>query len=238
MQQRFRLDPRRPAIYLALGLGVAGCYAGAPGRVVPAGAAPTTIEQVRDWVAPTAPTGHHLYRFTWRFRDELSSAGGRGSVRIAAPDTLRFDVAGPLGAGKAAALLVNNEPQWVEPRDAIEKLVPNYPLMWALFGVAQPPPEGAELRGLSDGRVTAWQYVAGADTVEYARTAGPDGRFTAEVRQAGKVVGRVETRLNGGGDPVSSRLTVPSVPARLDITFTASTRPPGFPSETWTPPQP
>ncbi len=238
MRQRFRVDPRRSAAYLAGAVLGAGCAAGAPARLVPAGASPVPISQVQSWVAPSAPTTYQLHRFTWRFRDEVSSAGGRGSVRIAPPDSLRFDVAGPLGSGKSAAVVVGEAAQWAQPEDAVKKLVPSYPLMWAMMGIARMPAPGAELRGLAEGNTTAWQYVNGADTVAYARTAGNPVRFVAEVRQGEKIVGRAESKLRPDGTPISARLTVPSVPARLDLTFTASTRPSAFAPETWTPPAP
>lgn len=236
MRQRFSLDQRRLAIYLALGVG--GCTGQRVAPILPVAAVPVSLEQVRGWVRPTVPTIYRLHRFKWQFVDDRSAAGGRGSVRIAPPDSFRLDVAGPLGAGKAAAVVVGAAPAWTEPPDAIARLVPNYPLMWAMFGVARMPDSGAALRGLSDDRTTAWQYVLGADTVEYARVSGTPIRFSAEVREAGKVVGRAEARLNEDGTPISSRLTVPSVPARLDITFTQGTRPTALPPETWRPPQP
>ena len=62
-----------------------------------------------------------------------------GSARVAPPDSLRFDVAGPFGAGAAAAAVIGDQPLWAEPPDAVKKLVPNYPLMWAMFGIARQP---------------------------------------------------------------------------------------------------
>ena len=72
--------------------------------------------------------------------------------------------------------MVGEQPLWVEPPDAIQKMVPNYPLMWAMFGVARLPKDGASLRGLADGQVTAWQYADATDTTEYVRTAGSPGQ--------------------------------------------------------------
>src|ERR671929_1105626 len=146
MPQRFFVDRGVRVAYLALTL--AGCKS-APGAVVPAGAAPVSREQVGQWVAATLPREHRLHRFKWLFQDERSSAGGRGSARVAPPDSLRFDVAGPFGSNPAAAAVVGDRPLWTEPPDAIRKLVPNYPLMWAMFGVAEMPGDGAELRGFS-----------------------------------------------------------------------------------------
>ena len=187
-------------------------------------AAPVSREQVGQWVATTVPPENRLHRFKWLFQDERSSAGGRGSARIAPPDSLRFDVAGPFGSGAASAAVVGEQPLWAEPPDAVKKLVPNYPLMWAMFGVARLPEPGDSLRGVSDGDVVAWQYAGPTDTVSYVRTAGKTGKLTAEVRHAGKVVGRAETTLDANGAPLKARLVVPSVPAKLDLTFLSTAR--------------
>lgn len=223
MAQRLLID--RPARLAYLGLALAGlACGGAPGSVVPAAAEPVSREQVAEWVRGTQPTARRLHRFKWLFRDDNSSAGGRGSARIAPPDSMRFDVAGPFGSGAASAAVVGEQPLWAEPPDAVSKLVPNYPLMWGMFGVARPPDPGADLHGLSDGDVTAWRYVEAGDTVEYVRTEGKPTRMVTQVRRAGEVVGRAETTLDSTGAPLTARLTVPSVPARLDLTFLSTTQ--------------
>jgi hypothetical protein len=226
----------RRALLLYVALAVSGCHA-APGAVVPEGATPVNREQVSQWVSNTIPPGHRLHRFKWLFQDERSSAGGRGSARIAPPDSLRFDVAGPFGTGASSAVVIGNHPLWVQPPDAIKKLVPNYPLMWAMFGVARMPEDDAKLRGLNHDGVTSWQYAGPTDTIDYLRSAGRSGRLVAEVRQAGKVVGRAETTLDSAGRPIKSRLTVPSVPAKLDLTFLSTTQVP-FASDIWAPRKP
>ncbi len=233
ISQQFLVDRRGLLSYLAVIL-VAGC-GGAPGPVVPIGAAPVSAEQVAAWVRPTVPANPLLLRFKWLFRDDRSSAGGRGSARVEPPDSLRFDVAGPFGSNASAAAVVGDSALWTDPDDAIKKLVPNYPLMWALVGVARMPGDGAELLGLSAGSTTAWRYVRGADTIEYSRTGGSAGRFIAEVRENGKLIGRAETQLGPDGMPRSSRLTVPTVPARLDLTFLSSTRVEPFAPSIWLP---
>jgi hypothetical protein len=229
MPQRFFVDRAVRLAYLPLLL--AGCHA-APGAVVPAGAAPVSRAQVGQWVEATVPRANRLHRFKWLFQDERSSAGGRGSARIAPPDSLRFDVAGPFGSNPAAAAVVGDRSLWTEPPDAVKKLVPNYPLLWALLGIARLPENGAELRGVTQGDVTAWQYAGAADTVSYARTGGPHGKLVAEVRHGGKVVGRAETTLDSTGAPLTSRLVVPSVPAKLNLTFLSTARA-DFAPEIW-----
>jgi hypothetical protein len=229
-----RLDRRFLLVYLAC-LGT-GCRS-EPGTVVPAGAEPVTLDQVAQWVALTTPSDPRLHRFKWLFKDERASAGGRGSARVAPSDSLRFDVAGPFGSGAASAVVVGDRAVWTEPPDAIARMVPNYPLMWAMFGVARMPVEGVSLRGLSKGEVTAWQYAGATDTVDYLRRTGNPVRFVATVRQGGQLIGRAESELAPDGRPLKARLTVPSAPAQLDLTFLSST-PASFAPDIWLPPKP
>jgi hypothetical protein len=207
----------------------------APGPLVPEATGPVTGAQVADWVRSTVPAKPSLIRFKWLFRDDNSSAGGRGSARIAPPDSLRFDVSGPFGSNPSAAAVVGDSALWVQPEDAIKKLVPNYPLMWALLGVARMPAEGATLRGSSQGDRTVWEYAVGADTIAYVRTSGSAERLFAEVREAGELIGRVETTLGADGALKASRLTVPSAPARLDITFLSAAPADSFAADVWRP---
>jgi hypothetical protein len=216
---------------------LAGCRV-ALAPLAPAGMVPVSREQVAGWVQPTVPADPRLLRFKWLFRDERSSVGGRGSARIAPPDSLRFDVAGPLGSNPAAAAVVGDSALWVRPEDAVKKLVPNYPLMWALLGIARMPDAAALVRGLTQGGTTAWEYVDGADTVQYVRTNSSPAKLLTEVRRGGKIIGRVETRFDSTGAPVSARLDVPSVPSRLDVTFLSSARTERFASDIWIPRQP
>jgi hypothetical protein len=234
MPQYLGLD--RPILLAYLGLVGAGCRS-APGALVPAGAQPVNAAQVAEWVAPTVPGEPRLHRFKWLFQDERASAGGRGSARIAPSDSLRFDVAGPFGSGAASAVVVGDRAVWMLPPDAVAKLVPNFPLMWAMFGIARMPPEGAELRGLATDSLTAWQYAGVSDTVDYVRITGDPSRFIAQVHHAGEVIGRAETTLAPDGTPLKSRLTVPSPPARLDLTFLSTTRD-SFAPDIWLPRKP
>jgi hypothetical protein len=234
----FRDALRSPFLPLALAaLAATACGPGAPGAVVPAEAPTVSREQASRWVAPTVPAGHVLHRFRWLFRDERSSAGGSGSARYAGPDSLRFDVRGPLGAGAAAAVVVGDTAVWTRPPEAIERLVPNYPLMWAMFGVARlPTSTGTTIRGLQDGDRTSWHYVEAGDTIAYVRTAGAKPTLVTIVRRGGEVLGRAETEFSAEGRPVKAKLVVPEVPAQLELTFTASGPARAFPADVWSPP--
>jgi hypothetical protein len=196
-------------------------------------------EQVTAWVGTTTPIAGALHRFTWLYEDEKASKGGRGSARIALPDTLRFDIAGSLGIGKGSAFVVGDSALWVVPERSVQDLVPSFPLLWAMFGVARAPEPDDRLAGLESAGRTAWQYASGPDTVNYLRVAGNPVTFYSEVRHAGKVTGRTQMTLSADGAPIKARLTVPSVPAKLEIKFYATVPTPAFPAATWArPPEP
>lgn len=224
-----------PAAMLTL---LAGCGGGLGPMPIPAGLAPADATEAARWVASTRPAENRDIRFRWKFQDERGSAGGRGRARLALPDSIRFDVAGPLGSGHAAAFVAGDTALWADPEKDVEKLVPDYPLFWAMLGIARAPVPGGSVRSYSDSAVTAWQFASGGDTVEYVREHGQAGRLIAEVRRAGKRVGRVETRFGPDGLPLSARLVVTSRPARLDLTFYQNRKATTFAADTWVRPAP
>jgi hypothetical protein len=234
MPQHFRLDHLGPLSYLLL---VAACAAPRPISTPEALARITRLEAAQ-WVAVTAPDGHRVRRFRWLFNDGQASVGGQGSARTAGPDSMRFDIAGPWGIGGAAAMVVGDQARWVQPPEIIARLIPSYPLMWAMFGVIRPPPPGAAVRGERGEGSLLLEWASGVDTVRYSRRTASPGTLRAEWQRSGVTMGTVETRLDADGAPVSSRLTVPSVPARLDLTIVADSSAPAFPPAVWTPPAP
>jgi hypothetical protein len=230
MPQRFRLDPPRALVYLGLGLGA--CRGGAP-ALVPDRLASVTAEQVGGWVAQTAPRQGVLHRFTWLYQDEQASKGGRGSARIAVPDSLRIDFAGSLGIGKGSAMVVADSALWVIPVRSVDELVPGISLLWSVLGIARGPGDGDRLGGLEQTGRTAWQYANGSDTVNYLRVEGDPITLFAEVRRAGRIIGRSQMTARTDGTPMKATLTAPTVPSKLEITFYASIPTPAFPPETW-----
>lgn len=237
-QERFgaKLQAMRPLGVLPLLL-LAAC-GGASSHVAPAGLAPVGEAQVRSWAAETQPIGNQEIRFRFVFTDRRSAtAKGQGSASVAGADSLRFDFRGPLGAGRGAAVVIGDSARWAQPRDEVDKLVPSYPLLWAMLGRARPPTGEATYRGLVDERITAWRYVIGSDTVDYVRTRTGAIQLLAEVRQGGKRIGIVTTTFSPDGALLKSRLDVPTGPARLDLTFTRVTKPGSFPADLWNAPR-
>ena len=238
--QRFPLD--RLALLVYLGGTVAGCapsFGPTLQTVLPAGLAPVGQDSVLAWVGHTAPTSNQAHRFKWSFKSPDEGVGGGGNARIAAPDSLRLDMAGPLGAKRTSAMVLGDTALWVSRKDVIEKIIPSYPLLWALLGVARAPDDGAEVTGGMSADAQAWSYASGADTVEYVRStgAGTGPGLMALVRQGGQVVGRVETTYGPDGSLLSSRLYLPNGPSLLELTFTENTTPASFKPEIWTKPE-
>ena len=230
MPQRFRLDRPAGAVYLALGL--LACGGGSP-TIVPRTLARVPDSTVASWVALTRPVGGALHRFTWLYQDERASKGGRGSARLALPDSLRFDFAGSLGIGRGSAMVVGDSALWVVPDRSVDELVPGIPLLWSLLGIALQPVPGARLAGLEEPSRIAWQYAMGGDTINYVRLAGDPVTIRAELRRAGRVVGRTEMTARPDGTPIKARLAAPQVPSKLEITFYATVPTAAFPPETW-----
>ncbi len=135
-------------------------------------------------------------------------------------------------------MIVGDSAIWTEPEDEIHKLVPNYPLFWAMLGIARPPAPGSSVRTYHDARVTVWQFVAGQDTLVYVLERGDPPRLYAEVRQGDRRIGRVETRLGADGFPTSSRLIVLEPASRLDLNFQQHTKVASFAPDIWARPAP
>lgn len=213
-----------------------GCAGGLPALVLPAGGSQATPAEVRSWMDSLQAGAPVLHRFRWQYRDRDQAAGGRGSARIAGRDSLRLDMIGPLGAGRGAAFVVGAVEQWAEPEEEIRKVAPNYQLLWAMLGIPRLPDAFDQVTRFEGPGLVAWRLVRGNDTVEFARQTGTVVRFMADVREAGERIGRVHTTYNADGSLKSSRLDVPRGPARLDLNYYATTRPTGFPADTWNPP--
>ena len=236
MAQRVRLD--RPAARLYLALVFLGACQPTLAPVIPKEVEPVAADSVAIWARATVPDGRVLHRFKWLYHDERSSVGGRGSVRIAAPDSLRFDVAGPLGANPAAAMVVGDSAIWIDAPESIRNIVPSYPLLWAGFGVVHPPAGATVVWAGRAGAAVVWRMAVGLDTVDFALTRTPPRRLLAELRHGDKMVARMDAVATADGRPASARLLVPARPSRLDLTFTLSDPSARFPVDVWHPRRP
>jgi len=206
---------------------------------IPVGMAPAALGDAARWVESTRPPDNREIRFRWKFQnDREGSLAGRGRIRLALPDSVRLDAAGPLGLHSSAAVVVGDTALWGEPEQDVQKLVPNYQLFWAMLGIARLPRGTEAARHFADGTLAAWQFSLGQDTVEYIRENGTVPRLIAEVRQNGQRLGRVETKFGPDGFPTSSRLMVPRPASKLELTFYQNVKARPFAPDTWTRPAP
>ena len=202
---------------------LAGCP-GKPAPLVPMWLAPADPAAAAAWARATLPGRDTAIRFRWKYQDADRRWGGRGQARIAPPDSLRFDYVGPLGLGAGAAVLLGDSVLWADPERNFRSLVPAVRMLWAGLGVARPP-AAAQVFGLSDAagdsRRQIWRFVDGSDTLDYVVAEGAGRVLQAEWRQAGKLLARSTTQLDGRGLPAGARLDFPEGPARFELSVVA-----------------
>ncbi len=191
------------------------CAGAGPASIAPDGLAPGDAARVGAWIADYAPSHGRNYAIRpWRYRNEQGAAAGRRAVvRVAPPDSLRFDYQGPFRkSGKAA--VVGDSALWVVPDDDFRGLVTLSPLFWAAIGIPQTPPAGAPLFDLEREDLRAWRYIVDGDTLNFVLRGVPATRLVAEVRRAGRTIGFAEVDL----DP-ATRL---ALRATIDLPFDRS----------------
>lgn len=85
------------------------------------------------------PAGHTRWVFDWKYEDPDIHASGDGAVRAAYPDSARVDLFLGGGMGGATAVLVGDELRAPGP-DALRRMIPPPPLLWAALGRLAVPP--------------------------------------------------------------------------------------------------
>jgi hypothetical protein len=195
--------------------------------------APASRDSAAQWARTTLPRTPALIRFRWHYEDERVKYAGRGTVRIAPPDTLRFDYVGPLGLGSGAAVIIGDSVVWADPEKDFRSLVPAIPMLWAAFAMGRPPADDATVSGAQlvdsqrHARRIVWRFAQSEDTLDYVATspdsAGRVAMLEAEWRQRGKMVARCWTRLDPVAHPASARIDFPGVSggARFELTVVA-----------------
>lgn len=151
-------------------------------------------------------------------------------------DSLRADFRLPLGAGSGAMALVGAGGLWAEPEEEVRRLIPNFPLLWALIGQARPPAAGDSVVAFTSDRLVAWRYISGADTTDYLLARSPRRELVVDVRVAGQRLGRVYTIFGDNGVMARSRLDIPSPSGRLELTFRSLSVPDSLPADFWSRP--
>ena len=135
------------------------------------------------------PAGHTRFVFDWRYEDPDMQARGEGAVRAAFPDSARLDLFLAGGLGGAAAVLVGDELRAPGP-DAVRRMIPPPPLLWAALGRLAVPPaadtvarqDGDTLR-IDIGRGSVWRVTVSNGSLRRLERID-DGRIVQSVRRA------------------------------------------------------
>lgn len=219
------------ALAVALVPALGACVPGLT-SIAPSGLEPAPRDTIEAWVASYRPAGPVRYDVRWRFVNQKGSTAGRAAVRIAPPDTLRFDYRGPFGRS-GAAVIVADSALWVAPERDTREILPAAPLFWAALGMPQPPPDEAVVSSrAAGGRV--WRYVSRADTMDFVEVGPGPERLLTEVRRDGKIVASTEVRFRPGGRaPLEARVRFPQDGSALILTVESVESVDAFEPNTW-----
>ena len=133
--------------------------------------------------------GHSRLVFDWRYEDPDIRTRGDGAARTAAPDSARVDLFLEGGLGTAVAVLIGDTLRAPGP-NAVKRLIPPAPLLWAALGRLAVPPaadtsarlDGDTLR-VDIGRGDTWRVtIAAGKLVRLERIDG--GRIVQSVHRA------------------------------------------------------
>jgi hypothetical protein len=173
------------------------------------------------WTERTVPAHATAIRFKFQFQDERRHWAGRGTARVAPPDSLRFDYVGPLGLGAGAAVVVGDSTVWADPAENFRSLVPGIPMLWAALGIIRPPAADARVERGGVPPSTIWRFARAGDTLDYVATDGVPRILEAEWRREGKVLARSSTEYDARALPAKARVDFPEAPARFELTVVA-----------------
>jgi len=230
------LDSYRGLAYHGLailgGIALAGCTPGLR-SIAPAGLAGVSRDSVNAWLAPYRPAGPVRYDLKWRFVNQKGSTAGRAVVRVAAPDTMRFDYRGPFGRS-GAALLVGDSILWAVPERETRDLLPAAPLFWAALGMPHSPPGDAALFGRTQGAGHVWRYAAPRDTMAFVEAGPGVARLLMEVRRGGQIVASLQLTFQPGTRvPGETRVRFPQDGSALILTVEGTQHVAPFEPSTW-----
>ena len=135
------------------------------------------------------PAGHTRWVFDWKYEDPDIHASGDGALRAAFPDSARLDLFVGGGMGAAAAILIGDQLRAPGP-DALRRMIPPPPLLWAALGRLAVPPaadttarlDGDTLRA-DIGRGNVWRVTIAGGTLRRLERID-DGRIVQSVVRA------------------------------------------------------
>lgn len=204
-------------------------------HIAPAKLAPLPADSARTWTAARQPMHALHYTLTWHFRNQKGESGGRAAVRVAPPDTLRFDYRGPFGKS-GSAVVVGDSALWSRPETDVDQLIPAAPLFWAALGVPIAPASPDSTFGLETTNHRIWRYVSDGTVIDYVEERGTAPRLRAEVRHDDHTVGISEVDFDPAtGAPTQAVMTFPAQASQFRFTVERIDTVAAFDADTWLP---
>jgi hypothetical protein len=179
----------------------------------------------------TLPAGSELVALRWRFRDAQSEVAGRGAARVSPPDSLRIDVRGPLGFGRATLVFAGAD-AWADPEDAVRRVLPSRHLIWAMLGVVRAP-AGVERLEAFDAGTRRLLRAVGADGSVTTYDLRGDTLAGVVVARNDRVVGRLTLARDARGAVAHADAEDLERNARLSFDIQSRTPSGAFPAEVW-----
>ena len=201
--------------------------------VAPDAMEPIDMATVREWVAGLAPNPATRYDLRWTFQTQQGAVRGQAALRVAPPDTLRFDYRGPFGRS-GAAFLVDEELIWAVPEGEADLLIQAIPLFWAALGFPRDPPEGSHIFGMETEGRRRWKYGVNGDTLAYVVASVPERQFLASMVRLDDVLGHVEVNYDAQTQlPSKVTLTFPETASRFLMDVTSIDTTATFSADVW-----
>lgn len=204
-------------------------------HIAPTTLAPLPADSAHAWSAARRPQRDLHFALTWHFRNQKGESGGRAAVRIAPPDTLRFDYRGPFGKS-GSAVVVGDSALWSRPAEDVENLIPAAPLFWAALGVTIAPASPDSVYGMETAHRRIWRYVTDSTVIDYVEEYGTMPRLRAEVRRGSHTVGLTDVRLDPStATPTQAVMTFPEQASQFRFTVDRIDTVTAFDAKTWRP---
>ncbi|MBI4421319.1 MAG: hypothetical protein HY560_10875 [Gemmatimonadetes bacterium] len=212
--------PRLEHVVLVAAMLFPGCTR-AWRSIAPADLAPVPDSTVERWVGRYSLHRPARYDLRWRFQNDRGAASGRAAVRVAPPDSLRLDFRGPFGKS-GAAVVVGDSGLWAKPAGDFHDVLAAAPLFWAALALPLKPADGATVFGAEHPDRRSWRYALARDTFDFIDVRASPARLLAEMRRAGRIIGRSEARFDPAGQRlISARMDFPAAESRFTITVEA-----------------
>lgn len=215
-------------------LPLAGCIPRGPDPIAPAELGSLSRDTVLEWVAELALRSPRIINVRpWRYLNDRGSASGRGAIRLAPPDSLRFDFRGPFGKS-GAAVIIGRTALWMRPEGDFNSLVRVAPVFWAALGHPPAPPIDARIEGLVTDTERVWRYADGGDTLTFIAEGTPVRRLRGEMRTGGRTIALSEVVFDSINHvPTESKVEFPLDPARFSFQIRSVEDVDSLAAETW-----